>query len=345
MAEDIVEPQSQQPATTTVDPEVAKLMDISLNGFQKPQAQPSQEGVANTPPASADTPPVSTTQPPVFSFDTLKEKFGYQSPDDAFKEIEELRTLKANPPQAGQPQIKFENEQSEKLFNAIQKGERKTVYNILAQQERLEELTTKEVSKETAADLIKFGMQLKYKDLSPQEIEYKFNKDFGLPKEPVQGDAEDEEEFKARKEEWSGKVYDIEMNRMIEAKLLKPELESAKQKLVLPQADSDVDEGYAQYQKILSERPKLTEDAVNEYKTFNADFFETKMPFNDEANKVAFEFQFEPDDESFKQTLETVSDMDKFWKLFQGQDGKPDRKKFFKAFITDSILTRRFPKL
>jgi hypothetical protein len=156
------------------------------------------------------------------------KSFGWETEDAAKAEIPKL---KENKPQ----EYKFENEESQRLAEAISKGDRKAVRQILETQERLDEYTTAEVNDSNAADIIKMGMQLKYKDLSPQEIEYKYNKEFGLPKEPTQNADELDEEFASRKEVWQEKVNDIKMNRNIEAKLAKPELEKLKSTIVLPE--------------------------------------------------------------------------------------------------------------
>ena len=55
---------------------------------------------------------------------------------------------------------------------------------------------------------------------------------------------------------------------------------------------------------------------------------ETKVNFNDEANKIAFEFQYEPDSESFSKVIETICDNQLFESAFLDQDGNLDRKKF-----------------
>ncbi len=154
--------------------------------------------------------------------------FGYENEESAKTEIVKLKEQK---PQ----EYKFENEESQRLAEAISKGDRKAVRQILETQERLEQYTTAEVSDDNAADIIKMGMQLKYKDLSPKEIEYKYNKEFGLPKEPTQNVDELEDEFAVRKQAWQEKVDDIKMNRNIEAKLAKPELEKLKSTIVLPE--------------------------------------------------------------------------------------------------------------
>lgn len=146
-------------------------------------------------------------------------------------EREEYRKLKETKPE----ELKFENEQSKQIFELLKEGKSKEVKKFLETQERLEQYTSAEVNETTADDIIKMGMQLRYKDLSPSEIEYKFKKEFSVPKEPVQLVDELDEDFSARKAEWQEKVNDIKMNKIIEAKLARPELEKAKANLVLPE--------------------------------------------------------------------------------------------------------------
>lgn len=177
MADNVVETQQ------SVSPDVQQMMEMSLKGFtQQPQsAQANQE----LPIATEQTAQQAQVQQAVegqvsveqstFTFDIFKDKFGYEKPEDAFTEIEQLRSLKNNPVK---PEIKFENELSEKLFKAFQGGKEDEVYRYLSEKNRLESLTSQEVTKDSAADIIKLGMQLKYKDLTPQEIDYKFNKQF-----------------------------------------------------------------------------------------------------------------------------------------------------------------------
>lgn len=158
----------------------------------------------------------------------LKDKWGYDSEETFEKEFNELKQLKEKKP------FEFSNDDSKKVAELINEGKTKELRQFLETQERLSDLTTAEVTKDTAEDIIKLGMQLKYKDLSPSEIQYKFNKEFGLPKEPAQGDLESDDEFAARKSDWQERVNDIITNRVIEAKLLKPELSKFKTELVLP---------------------------------------------------------------------------------------------------------------
>ena len=331
---------------SNVSPEVAQMMEMSLS-IGKPTANPYQQ------PTQVDIPPTTinndgseqpegqetstTTVPDIFQ--PFKDKFGYQSAEDAIKEIEELRALKAAP-QTPQ-ELQFENEESKKFFNAALKGDRKAIYDILSKQEKLESLTTLEVSKDTAPEIIKMGMQLKNPDLSSTEIDFLFKQEYTLPKEPkepIQRASESDDEYQERKEDyderladWKERVSNIEMKAIVAAKMAKPELDTAKSKLVFPEFQNDTDEEYIQYRKELEDAPKVQAEIVSQYKAITPKQIETKIKFTDEPSGINFEFQYEPDNDSFSQTVELVSDGAKLQKKFQNQDGTPDRKGFLEA--------------
>lgn len=298
--------------------ELDRMMSINLNGGIEPQ------------PTSTEPPPVDNPveAPPPVTFETIREKFNYSSPEDAIKEIEELRAYKAAPPK---PEFKFENTESEKLFEAIASGKRKEAYQILDKLERLETITTGEVTKDNAGAIIKMGMQLKNPTLTQDEIDYRYNKQFGNPKEPVQGVDELDDEFANRKAAWKEQVDDIEMNRRIEAKLSLPELELAKSKIVFPEVNKPVDEGYNQYLKMLEDSKKQEATTIEEYKKFTPKTLETKVKFTDEPNKIDFEFQHEPSGDDFKKVMDIATDFNLFWDLFTKPDGSPDREGFAQA--------------
>jgi len=326
MADDIIEQQAApsgeqvQATEPTVQELIKEQMDFRLNGGTPPQEpineieKPSIEGAAAEPVAQ---------EPAPFSFDVFKDRFGYEKPEDVLSEIEQLRALKENPTPVS---IKYENEQSEKLAKALQAGKVDEVYNYLNEQKKLEALTTSEITKDSADAIIKLGMQLKYKDLTESEIDYKFKKQFAIPKEPVL-DVDDDESVAAHNE-WKDKVAEVEMEKIIEAKLAKPELEAAKHKLVLPNIEAEVDEDYLQYKESLEKSATIDAETKEAYKAFKPKDIETKLNFKDEANKIEFEFQYEPDEEGFRQSLDLVMDTQKYFEKYKGQDGSPNRKQF-----------------
>lgn len=209
-------------------------------------------------------------------------------------------------------------------------GKTDEVFEYLNEQRQLDRLTTAEVSKDTADEIIKLGMKLRYKDegLNETEIAYKFNKQYSIPKEPVELASETAEEFEQRHNDWKEQVADIEMSKIIDAKVAKRDLEAAKQKLVLPSVETSVDEDYIQYKKDLEESAKIDEETKIAYKAFTPEAVEAKMNFNDEANKIAFEFQYKPTQEEFAQAVEMVTNPEKFWGMYKNSDGSPNRQKF-----------------
>jgi hypothetical protein len=317
MAE-IIETSVSAPEIDPAKAELANAMAFALG--TKPVESPVEQVVEPAPVEPTITP---------FLFDTFKEKFGYQKPEDAFTEIEQLRALKNAPPPP--PTYEFENEESRKLFESLTKGDKKAVIDTLIKQDRIEQIMALEVNPNTAAEIVKYGMQLRYKDLSPAEIDYKFKKQFSTPSKPLQTADEEDDSYQARLADWQEKVNDAQMDLMIEAKTAKPEIEAAKLKLVLPEIEQQVDEDYLNYKKDVEERTRMSAETQAAYKAYTPDSIETKLAFADEANGVALEYHFKPDQASFAQALEMVNDIDKFYDLFQKPDGSPDRLKFLKT--------------
>jgi hypothetical protein len=247
----------------------------------KPTEQP-QEPVATQEPAQQPTEqPQSTPEPKkqedpaeeILDEDAFIKKYfeGFDSVESVRKEIESLRGKTQTA-----AEIKFENEVSDKLFKAIQAGKTKEVRQILELQERIEDISAKEVNEETAEDIIKTAMQLKYKDLTPKEIEYKFQKEFGVPSKPTQRADELDEDYEERVAEWQSKVDDIKMNRMIEAKLLRPEIEQAKASIVFPeinkqesqQAQAPSQEELEEFKRMQESFTKTAQEKINGFNGF-----------------------------------------------------------------------------
>jgi hypothetical protein len=338
MPEDnLVQPSQTQNATTQELPaELKQQMDASINGFVRPSNQIIEQPPPVTQPAQTTVipeiiPPVVSDAPVLVqdAFAILKDKFQYQNPEDAVAEIESLRAFKNAPVTSSE--IKFENEDSEKLFKAIASGKRKEAYQILDKLERIESLTG-EVTKDNADQIIKLAMQLENPDLTGDEVNYRFNKMFTVPKAPVWDKAtEEEEDYNNRKADWQSQVEDVEMNKRIEAKLAKPKLEAAKSKIVFPEIENQVDERVTQYLKMLEDEPKLNEEIKESYKKITPQALETKIKFTDEPNKIDFEFQYVPDGDSFNKAVEIASDWNKIVDHFKKSDGSPDREGFAKA--------------
>ena len=221
--------------TTNITPEPEQ--DVTTQ-VQAPVSNPfDDESWGEAPVKSDDNVPriTSTTDPKVDDEEILdpkewlKREFDTDDISVLKAEREEYKKLKA------EPSREFANEQSKALHELIRQGKNPEVRAFLEKQEKLETLVSSEVTDDTAGDILKMQLRLKHTDLTDKEIEYKFNKQYGIPKEPVHDFInETDDEFEARKVEWQANVDDIKTNRNIEAKLAKPELAKLKAELVLP---------------------------------------------------------------------------------------------------------------
>lgn len=309
MADELQEQQIQQPA---VSAEVAQMMELSLNGGM-PQTS-AAEAVIETPPAEQEQ--------IIDANEYLKTTLGFDSWEDAKTQIENWKQ-KASVPEA----FKFENEASEKLAKAFLSGKTDEVYQYLDEQRKLDKYLSADVTEDLADEIIKMGLKVSYKDLTDAEINHKFNKQYGLPKEPVL-DIYDEDSVE-RHNAWKEQVADIKMSKIIDAKLARPQLETAKSKLVLPELTPTVDQDYIQWQKLMEEESKLEAQISEEYKSITPKDVEFKMLFNDEANKIAFEFQYEPDVEGLKKSTDLASNIDNLLGSYIS-NGKFDKQAFLK---------------
>lgn len=315
-------PTSTPAPDAAIKAELAQQMAISLNGGMPPV--PVETGAPTAAPATQEPPATQAADP----FGVFKDKFGYTTPEDAVQDIEALRAFRAAPPAA---EFKFENETSKRVVEALQAGKFQEVYEVLDQQIRIDRLTGGEINADSAAEIVKYGMQLRYKDLTSAEINYKFNKQFALPAKPALLPAEDQDEYNARMADWQAQVEDKRMELVIEAKTIRPDLLSAKSKLVFPTIASEQDASFQEWQKTVQENDRLAAETTQAYKAFTPKSLETKINFKDEPNKIDFDFTHEPDPQSFTKTIEMVSDINTFWQSFIGPDGKPDRKGFMEA--------------
>lgn len=332
-----------QPVETQVQPdfkaELDQMMAISLGQapptqqVDAPQVDATQTQQQTTEAAQTTTQePAVQNQPPVQStpdsFSVFKEKFGFENTETVVKEIERLRALETAP-----PELVFDNEESATILKALSKGDRKPLYEYLHREAQIDRLMTGEVTRDNAAEIVKMKMQLANKDLTPSEIEYRFKKQFGVPPKPERGTDEEEEDYNSRMAQWQEVANDREMDLVIEAKIGRPELSKAKGNLSVPQIDSPIDEGYAQYQQMLAQQAVDDKATKEAYKALTTKSVETKIHFKDEANKINFEFQYEPDAQSFSRAQEIACDADLFWKTFINSDGTPNRQLFLESIL------------
>ena len=182
------------------------------------------------------------------------------------------------------PSFKYENELSEKIHKALLDGKHDDVYTYLEQKNKFDRLSSVEIKdRSTAEDIVKTHMQIKYSDLTDDEINYKFNRQFKLPKEPEQDFGESDDEFKDRMDEYNLKVQDINTELMIEAKTVRPEIAQKKSEIKLPSLDNSnkpkSPEELAQQDAYIESYLKNAESTINDFSGLNVDYKDEGMSF------------------------------------------------------------------
>jgi len=251
---------------------------------QQQSANPFDEGSWTESAAGQDAPNLQTTEQvaekkeeeEIVDANTYLEKeLGFKDWASAKSEIDELRKLKDAAPK----DLEFANETSKKFFEYVKDGKEDELFTFLNEKKRVERLTASEVNEGTATEIIKFGMQQKYKDLTPEEIDYKYNKQFALPAEPSQTFEETDDEFAERKTKWESDLSDAKKELLIEAKLLKPELDKYKSELVLPNISQKAETSVEPTQEELEAGKKFVanylqnvDSSINSFEGFNMEY-------------------------------------------------------------------------
>lgn len=316
-------------ATTNSSTETKPTADqIQLQEFERMAfggTKPANTASTTSEPAATNTDTQTTdttnTTPVTDYTPFVKETFGVETVEEAKQQWLELQTLKANPPKA-EP-FKFENAESEKLARAINSNP-KEAFKILEKQEKIESLLSLEVNADNAANIIKLGMELKYPTLTPAQIDFQYKQDYGIPKEPVLKDTDDQEDFNERHEAWKEQVSNIQMKAIIAATMAKPELEAAKQKIVLPDIQptaTTVDKDYEAYKASNASAEQFYNAVSPQINALKVNDVPLTVNINDANNKMQFDISIVPEETDFEAARQDSLSMDVF-KTCYDKDGK-----------------------
>ncbi len=299
-----------EPALTQEQLAFKQQMDFQFNSDAPPPQVFNQQQEEQNTVAATETNNATQETPDYTPF--IKE-FGVETVDEFKSQWQQLQDLKANPPQP-EP-IKFEDEFNEKLFKAIQGGKSKEVRQYLEQQEKIETLTTAEVTDEIADEIIKLGLHFENLDLTQKEIDFTFKKKFSIPKEPVQTVAEDDDDFAVRLNEWKEQVEDIKMSKTIEAKMMKPKLEAAKSKIQFPDiAPQNIDEDYESYKASKSQDfEQVNNEVIPAIKALKETDVQFGFKVSDPKNQMEFDVTLAPTQEAFEKARQNSLSFDKWF--------------------------------
>ena len=231
----------------------------------------------------------------------LKQQLGFEDWDSAKSQIEELRKSREQG-----AELKFENEDSRKFYEYAKENKEEELIKFLEEKRKIDKLSNAEIKDaNTAAEIVKLSMYQKNKDLEPSEIDFLFNERFQKPEKPAQKFDELDDDYAERVSNWESKINEIEKRLVIEAKMVKPELEKIKSNLILPDITPRYEEPEVtpevleQHKKYMDGYYGSVEDAINSFDGFTttvkdegADFSVAYIPSPEEKQQVAQQLKY-----------------------------------------------------
>jgi len=164
----------------------------------------------------------------------LKSKWGWENEEVAEAEIKALRE------KAAQKDFEWKNEDSKTIAELINEGKEDLLLDHLYTKKELKKLLNGDLSdKNTAAELVKFGMRIENKELSDDDINFLFQEKYSIPQRPIQGEFEEEGDYNAKLIQWENQKNAIERRLVIEAKMNQPKLAQFNKELVLPKIERE----------------------------------------------------------------------------------------------------------
>lgn len=294
-------PQTQAPV------EVAPTVQNEPNNDQQ-SAQSNQEGQN-----SVDQ--TSGFDPNTF----IKERFGFDSVDEAEEAF--ARLIEEN---ERNTQFEFKDDISRTLFDAIKEGKADDVYEVLNQQKRLEKLTTSELNYEIAAEIVKTNIKNKHKSLSTEDVDLLFYDQFFVPLKPEQGYDETDEDYALKVNQWQSQADYIERKLMIEAKVLKPEIEKLRSEISLPDIYNEAGrraEFEAEAEQMQFERSIYERSLDSDFQSFNG----FSVSVKDEDVEIPISFNVAEEERlAMKNDLEDFDTDLYFESRWFDKEGKPN---------------------
>lgn len=229
-----------------------------------------EQGAETAATQTAETATQQANSDVVDADDYLRQNLGYESWDAAKQEIEQLKKLK-EAQQANE--IKFANDESEKLFKALQEGKEDEIFEVLSKKQEFKRIEKLDVTNpKDASELIKANLKLKHPQLDPTEIEDIFQENYYKSPKPTQRDDQTDEEYQAALEDWKLRIEAIDRKMVRDAKIAKPEVLSLQSKIVIPDIPTNNSQAAGQTQEDLEAFTKAKESFVKSAETVLKDF-------------------------------------------------------------------------
>jgi hypothetical protein len=225
----------------------------------------------------------------------FEREFGYKSASEAKTELERLKKLSE---EAKTPaEIKFANEESERIFNSLKEGKEEDIYFYLDNKRKIDNAEKADVTKiDQAENIIKLGLKFKYKDLEQSEIEDIFKETYSKPSKPVLTDDETQEEYDYELNDWKEKCESIDKRIVRDAKIAKPELVKFKSEIKLPDIPKVEPVPEQPSQELLDQQQRNRENYLNSLKSGFKNFEGFSTRVKDELVDIPISFKIPEED-------------------------------------------------
>ena len=212
-------------------------------------------------------------------FDILKEKFQYASAEDAIREIEELRGFKTNPTKE---ELKFANDEMKRIYEYISEGKEDEVAKYVSGRQLIKDIDSK-----TPEEKLKLQIQLQNplfdRELIEDEYKSLYTIDEKSPK--VLDEYGEIDPIKLKKE-----TLRLQQRIANDVEQAAETFNKFRSKIELPPLTKQVDEDYVSFKEQQELAAKAAQEAVEVYSKLTPESIETVINFNDEANKIKFDF-------------------------------------------------------
>jgi len=246
-----------------------------------------------------DNPPAVSDQEIMEPKDWLKRHFDTEDVAVLKAEREELKQLKEK-----SKEFQFDEKQL-KTLEYLKPEKEDELFNYLQTKKKVDRLISEDVSEKNAADIVKFQMQQKYTTLSPEDIEYKFNRQYGIPKEPKEPQEEKfistddyeaaKEKYLEDKQDWEQRVREVKNELLIDAKLAVPDIQKLKSELTLP----DIQKPNQQQQLSQEDLAAIKASAdlfVKNAEDFSKEFAGFNVPVKDKDVDYSVNYSISPEE-------------------------------------------------
>lgn len=208
------------------------------------------------------------------------------------KPTDEKPTEEVKPTVAAPEPIKFENEESEKVFNHLKEGKIDDVLPILVERDKL-----LKADKLSPAEALKLSLQYQNKDFTPQEVQDLFDETYVYPEKPVREDLEDDDEFKAREEKYNKSVEKIENKIARDAKPAITELQKLAKEIKIPDTLKNISEEKPPTQEELDAAKQNRDRFFTDLSEASKDFKGYTTNFKDEEVEIKAVYTVSPEEE------------------------------------------------